>query len=106
MAEAVRQRIRESRVRQDEPVIDSANSSEEKKDPVILSSSSSEEKDEGTTTPSQPEPDDDLESSPPPQVHRPMTRSTLEKPTARPKRKVTKKKAREPSSNSRKQPRD
>ena len=105
MVEAVRQRVRERRARQEEPVIDSMSSLEEEEDPVVLRSSSLEKEDEGTTTPSQPELDDDSEPSPPLQVHRLVTCSTFGKPIARPKRKATKKKAGEPSSSLKKQPR-
>ena len=103
MAEVVRRRMRERRAREEELVINSDSSLEEEEDPVSLSSSSSEEE-EGTTIPSQSDPVDDLELPPPPQIHRPVTCSTLGRPTSRPKHKASKKKAGEPNISTRKRP--
>ena len=106
MAEAVREKIREIRMRQEELVKDSTSSSEAEEDPIVLSSSSSKEEDEESTTPSQPELDDDPKLSPPTIVHRHVTCSMPKKPNSRPKRKSYKTKATKPGSRSRKRSKD
>ena len=103
MAEAICERIRERRIRREEPVEEILSLSESEKDPVPDSSNSLEGEYEGTTTPSQP--DDDPKSSPVP-THRPVTRSMPKKPTFRPKRKAYKTMADEHDSSSRKKPMD
>ena len=113
MAEAVCQRVREQRTRQEEPANEASSSSESKEnlvkelssssmleeDPVTLSSSSLEGEYEGTTTPSRP--DDDPNSSPA-LACRIITRSMPKKPMLRPKRKAYKMRTTKPGISSRK----
>ena len=106
MEETVCRRVRERRAREEKPVINSKSSLEAEEDLITLTNSSSLEEEEGTTTPSQLDPVEDPEWPPPPQVHRPVTYSTSRRPTARPKCKVSMKKAGESSNSFRKRPKD
>ena len=99
--EAQRKTEKRTKRRTEESVSKSRSSSEEEedKDPITLSSNEKEYM--GSETPSQSNSVDDPEP-PPFKINRLATRSTLGRPTFRPKRKVTRSKLEGPSSNIRK----
>ena len=90
-----------TKTRVEELARESGSSLEKEEYEDLTSTRSSSEEEEGTKTPPRPDPVEEPEL-PPFEIHKPTTSSTPGRPTARPKRKASRKKLEGPSSSTRK----